>query len=484
MILLLLLVVNALFDVVTCISQHPVLIVVSYDAFRYNYFEKNGSLYMDKLRKEGTYADYMLNVFPTKTFPNHHSIATGLYPESHGVVGNSFYDPKLKRVIKMSEEMWRFRDDIIPIWTLNEIRGAGRYSGSMMWPGAKYLYNNKNITYIQDWDIDADWYKRVDTIISWIKNPTKPANLVMLYFEEPDTHGHVYGPESDTVFNLLKRLDNITRYIDDQLLANDLADYVNVIHLSDHGMSSVSPPNFINITQFLKSNTYEIADTSPCLHIIPDSDFEQETYKNLRQASREHGNFSVYWKKDLPSKWHFKNNRRAPPIFVLADPGYAFQDLAEAAQTYALKYHINITPESQFGVHGYDNEDTDMHPFFMARGPKIKKQHKVSPFHTVDLYNLFCDILEIKPVANNGSSANIKAILVSQAERNHFTTLGIAVAVIVSLMLVSCGAAITLLVIKRQQNITTIAALNKRFPQTFNTNAGIEAQHLLESEEA
>lgn len=116
MILLLLLVVNALFDVVTCISQHPVLIVVSYDAFRYNYFEKNGSLYMDKLRKEGTYADYMLNVFPTKTFPNHHSIATGLYPESHGVVGNSFYDPKLKRVIKMSEEMWRFRDDIIPIW--------------------------------------------------------------------------------------------------------------------------------------------------------------------------------------------------------------------------------------------------------------------------------------------------------------------------------------------------------------------------------
>lgn len=77
-------------------------------------------------------------------------------------------------------------------------------------------------------------------------------------------------------------------------------------------------------------------------------------------------------------------------------------------------------------MHGYDNEDTDMHPFFMARGPKIKKQHKVSPFHTVDLYNLFCDILEIKPVANNGSSANIKAILVSQAERNHFTTLGIA----------------------------------------------------------
>lgn len=44
---------------------------------------------------------------------------------------------------------------------------------------------------------------------------------------------------------------------------------MNVIHLSDHGMSTVTPPNFIDITQFLPNNSYELAGSSPTLHVIP-----------------------------------------------------------------------------------------------------------------------------------------------------------------------------------------------------------------------
>lgn len=52
-----------------------------------------------------------------------------------------------------------------------------------------------------------------------------------------------------------------------------------------------------------------------------------------------------------------------------------------------------------------------MHPFFMARGPKIKNGHKVVPFHTVDLFNLFTEILELPHVSNNGTLDNIVDIL-------------------------------------------------------------------------
>lgn len=105
-----------LFSFVNTLSEHPILIVVSYDAFRYNFFSKNANPYMLKLRQHGTYAKYMNNVFPTKTFPNHHSIATGLYPESHGVIGNSYYDPVKKQMIKFGYEMFHYDESIVPIW--------------------------------------------------------------------------------------------------------------------------------------------------------------------------------------------------------------------------------------------------------------------------------------------------------------------------------------------------------------------------------
>lgn len=98
------------------ISKHPILIVVSYDAFRYNFFNTERLSYMEKVRHSGVYADYMINVFPTKTFPNHHSIATGLYAEVHGVVGNSYYDPEAKHKVKIGYDMFHYSDEVKPIW--------------------------------------------------------------------------------------------------------------------------------------------------------------------------------------------------------------------------------------------------------------------------------------------------------------------------------------------------------------------------------
>lgn len=52
-----------------------------------------------------------------------------------------------------------------------------------------------------------------------------------------------------------------------------------------------------------------------------------------------------------------------------------------------------------------------MHPFFFSYGPNIKEKHKVKPFNTIDLYSLFCEILQITPQPNNGSLSNVIDIL-------------------------------------------------------------------------
>lgn len=106
-----------LFLSVHSVSDQPILIIISYDAFRYNYFDKNATPFLSEIRKKGTTADYLVNVFPTKTFPNHHSIATGVYPEVHGVVGNEMYDPITKKKITiLNPEMYNYNKNLLPIW--------------------------------------------------------------------------------------------------------------------------------------------------------------------------------------------------------------------------------------------------------------------------------------------------------------------------------------------------------------------------------
>lgn len=103
------------------ISRNPILIVVSYDAFRYDYLNYTVTPNLLRLRKEGTFAEYIYNVFPTKTFPNHFTIATGMYTENHGVVGNSMYDPYLKRVLTISDDIFTQNENTLPIWVKSKI---------------------------------------------------------------------------------------------------------------------------------------------------------------------------------------------------------------------------------------------------------------------------------------------------------------------------------------------------------------------------
>ncbi|XP_044256523.1 ectonucleotide pyrophosphatase/phosphodiesterase family member 5-like isoform X2 [Tribolium madens] len=380
------------------LSQSPILIVVSYDAFRYDFFDTKSVPHMNRLRKLGTYSDYLVNVFPTKTFPNHHSIATGLYPDIHGVIGNSYFNKTTNTVVHINYEMFHFNDNVVPIWRRNEDAGEGRHSGVMMWPGGCYPYQGKKITHCQDYKHDFDWFKRIDMAIEWIKDPKKPANLVMLYFDEPDTDGHIYGINSDIVNNLITKLDNITLYLHQQIEKNNLGGKVTIVHLSDHGMLDVKPPNFINVTQYLTPDTYIYAGSTPILQFHPKKGFESEIYEKLKNASLLN-HFSVFKKEEFLPRWHY-DNPRSPPILVLADVGYGLDDLIISTKEKAE----NLTNNSTFGVHGYDYTVREMRPFFMARGPKIKVNHKVPPFNTVDLFNFFCEVLEIAPTKNNGSN--------------------------------------------------------------------------------
>jgi len=92
--------------------------------------------------------------------------------------------------------------------TLHEMSGPERNSGVMMWPGSEFSYHKAVLpTFIHKWDPKWSWQQRVDMVIKWLNHPEKPANLVMLYMEEPDTHAHAFGSESPEVTEQIKNVD-------------------------------------------------------------------------------------------------------------------------------------------------------------------------------------------------------------------------------------------------------------------------------------
>lgn len=98
------------------VNNNTLLLIVSFDAFRYDYIERNLTDFIVNLRMNGSYSPYMTSVFPSKTFPNHFSIGTGLYAEVHGVLDNEIFDQVTNKTLEYGYELFHYNDDIIPIW--------------------------------------------------------------------------------------------------------------------------------------------------------------------------------------------------------------------------------------------------------------------------------------------------------------------------------------------------------------------------------
>ncbi|XP_031625464.1 ectonucleotide pyrophosphatase/phosphodiesterase family member 5-like isoform X2 [Contarinia nasturtii] len=343
----------------------------------------------------------MRPVFPTKTFVNHFSIATGLYPGNHGVLANAVYDTEMG-LLKYSYDLFHYNESTIPIWTANEM--AGKTSGCW-WPGSDYEYNGVSCMFTRSFNGSVPFEERVDTVIKWVTHEKTPANLVMMYFEEPDQTSHPYGPDSIQVTNAVASVDRVTQYIEETLMANNLQNRVNVIFLSDHGMVGVPISNIIDLTLFLATDICKMYGTSPVLQIVPnDPSDESEIFTNLTRAAEQNGHFNVYNQYDLPARWNANNARRMGPILAVAEVGYAFQDLLIDFKIYEKNLNVPITNQSIYGVHGYDNEEPLMNAFFMAKGPIFGKDEQIETIDMIDLYNLFCLILKIECYSNDGSN--------------------------------------------------------------------------------
>lgn len=385
----------------------PTVILVSFDGFRWDYTSRVPTPHLRGLMARGVQARNLIPSFPSKTFPNHYTIATGLYPGHHGVVANSIFDPPTGRIFTPARSA-EVRDPMwwggTPIWTLLE--RAGKSSAPMFWPGSETPHDGLMPTYWVPYDENRPINSRVDQLLSWMDLPTaQRPSFLSLYVEDADAAGHASGPDSQQVRDAITRDDGYIGRLVDGLTRRGILDRVNIVVVSDHGMAAVDPARVIVADDYLPADQVTISDINPTLAVFPKAGMEGEIYRRLRGA---HPRLKVFRREETPAEWHYRDHPRVPPIIGVADEGWQVLRRATVSDIAAGK----IT--GQRGTHGYDPRLMSMRAIFIAAGPAFKRGVTVAPFESVSVYNVLATILGVTPGANDGDPSVARALLRSQ----------------------------------------------------------------------
>ncbi|KAL7370288.1 hypothetical protein ABVT39_024953 [Epinephelus coioides] len=374
----------------------PPLLLVSFDGFRADYLQRFPMPNLKLLYSEGVLVEQLTNVFVTKTFPNHYSLVTGLYAESHGILANSMYDPVTNKSFivgkNSSDPVWW--SEAQPLWVT--ALDSGYKTAAMMWPGSDVPIGNRTPSYFLHYDPHVTFQQRLENVTNWILGDGKEQGVkfAALYWEEPDHSGHMFGPDNDTAMSkVLKEVDDNVGLLISELKRMGLWGRVNIVVTSDHGMAQCSADRLILLDNCLHPDNYTLVDRTPVAALIPHKD-PAAVFTLLKNC---HPNLTAYLKSDIPDRLHYRNNKRVQPIILIADEGWTIVQGGKKLP--------------RLGDHGYDNSLPSMHPFMAASGPSFRQGYRISSLQSVDIYPLMCHLLSVPPQPNNGTLAQARCLL-------------------------------------------------------------------------
>jgi predicted AlkP superfamily pyrophosphatase or phosphodiesterase len=384
-------------------GRSPV-ILISFDGFAAGYVDTIPAPALRELIRRGTRAEAMVPSFPSKTFPNHYTMVTGLYPGHHGIVANNIKDPATGRLFSLSKReevtdgMWWGGE---PLWVTAE--RAGIATAAMFWPGTEAPIMGVRPKYWKVYDEQFPPEMRVDQVLEWLDLPApERPGFITLYFEDVDTAGHDFGPGSPQVREAVSAVDSYLARLVRGLEQRALLDTTNIIVVSDHGMAAIDPERVIVLDDYISAEDVEVVDINPTLGLFPKEGKEESVYRALANA---HPRLKVYRRNDTPPRWQYRDHPRIPPIVGVADEGW--QVLRRPT---ALARRAGVGVER--GAHGYDPEAArSMHAIFIAAGPAFRQGATVPAFQNVHVYNALAQVLGVRAVPNDGDAAIARTLL-------------------------------------------------------------------------
>lgn len=373
------------------------VVVLSMDGFRADYVDKAYTPNLDKMAKEGV-SGALRPSYPTLTFPNHYSMATGLYPNNHGLVSNEFWDKKLGhyKIGKMvSVKNPKFYNGE-PIW--NTAAKQGMKSASFFWVGSETPVNGKHPDYWKPYNSKVSFETRADSVLMWLQKPIEERpHIIMWYLDEPDHVGHSYGPDAPRVAEMVTRCDRVVGYFRDKLSKLDIASKVDFIVVADHGMATYYKEKAVNTTDYVPEEWLEHSTGGPIAMLYPKAGLKEKTFEALKKMP----NVEVYKKGNVPARLNFGSSDRIGDIVIKANIGTYIYTKKDAKTRTA-------------GAHGYDNNRKEMFAIFRAVGPHFEKNKVLTePVPNITIYPIICNILDLAPAKTDADDTLAKSLLIN-----------------------------------------------------------------------
>ena len=362
----------------------PYLVLVSIDGFRWDYQDMADTPALDRIAAGGVKAERLIPVFPTLTFPNHYSIATGLYPVNHGIIGNYFPNDIRTRWYAMSN-----RDSVQdgswyggrPVWVAAET--SGMVTAAYYFVGTEADVSDVPMSYWHEFDESVAGPTRVQKALEWLAMPEeRRPHFITLYFEQVDEMTHAYGPGSEQSIAAIQAVDGYLGELLDGIDELEVRDEVYIIVVSDHGQTTIRhDAETLVVDELVDLDDVEVVDHGAVAFIwLPGNQPERALIiRNTINGTWQNGR--AYLRHELPDAWRVPEDAHFADVVVQADNGYKVYSTRERV-TSRLK-----------GSHGWPREAEDMHAFFLASGPRLPGGARIGPIESVDIYPLMMEIL-------------------------------------------------------------------------------------------
>ena len=359
-------------------------IVISCDGFRWDYSEMYDTPFLDLMARQGVKGE-LVPSFPSKTFPNHYTLATGLRPEHHGIIANSFLNRATGARFSLSNPKTKYDARFYhgePLWLTAQRQGL--HTAVFYWPGSDVAVGGHypDIWHSYDEKPHLTFSQRVDGIMQQLTAKNGP-DLIMAYFEEPDASGHNYGPQAKQTRTAVERIDSLLGSLWTRIGKAGLQSSVNLVIVSDHGMTWFTPSRQITVSRYLHKDWYQSIEGNLPANIYAAQRWQQDS---IVAALSHVAHLHVWRKADIPQWLHYQSDPNIGDVLVLPDEGFLFTD---------------ETCHDE-GVHGFDPAYSDMHALFRAMGPDVRVGENIGAFSNTAVYALVCRLLGISPAPNDG----------------------------------------------------------------------------------
>lgn len=370
------------------------LILVSIDGLRWDYLDRTPTPNLDRIAA-GVRAESLQPPFPSYTFPSHYTLVTGLHPENHGIVSNVFYDPERRDQFKLgaAEDMvdgtWWLGE---PLW--NTAEKQGMIAATLFWPGSEAPIGGMRPSEWTPYDSAMSHKARVNRVIGWLGRPdTERPGFMTLYFSAVDSAGHGHGPDAAEVDATLGGVDSALGDLLGGIEELGLADKVDIVVVSDHGMAPKDPDKVVILDEGADLSGVHVVEYSPLFQArIPDADKALAVQQGLDALDHVRCHLAA----QTPPEWHYRSHRAIGDVVCLADDGWQLSQRA----------YFEANP-GRFvgGTHGWDPAWKAMHGVFLADGPRFADGVRIDTLHAVDVYGVLCAALGLTPAPNDGNPA-------------------------------------------------------------------------------